>query len=128
MSECRLPPSGWYCIREPGHEGPCAAYPINIEDAKNALRPSDEFNFEQFQVDLTVPPSDIWLRHLAANQQIIGDFQKYLDVNLLRAQAHMANLKGPEMRDDLLRLQGGVRSLATIRLFVATFLKNTGDK
>ena len=87
------------------------------------LRPSDQFNFEQFQVDLTVPPSDFWLRHLAADQQLIGDFQKYLDVNILRAQAHMANLKGPELRDDLLRLQGGVRSLATIRLFVQSFLK-----
>ena len=91
-------------------------------------RPSDEFNFEQFQVDLTVPPSDFWLRHLAADQQLIGDFQKYLDVNILRAQAHMANLKGPELRDDLLRLQGGVRSLATIRLFVASFLKAHAGK
>lgn len=22
---CTLPPVGWYCSREPGHEGPCAA-------------------------------------------------------------------------------------------------------
>lgn len=24
---CQQPPDGWYCSREPGHEGPCAAYP-----------------------------------------------------------------------------------------------------
>ncbi len=22
---CKIPPSGWYCTREAGHEGPCAA-------------------------------------------------------------------------------------------------------
>lgn len=22
---CTLPPFGWYCTRDPGHEGPCAA-------------------------------------------------------------------------------------------------------
>lgn len=26
---CDLPPEGWYCTREKGHEGPCAAYPEN---------------------------------------------------------------------------------------------------
>jgi hypothetical protein len=25
---CQLPPDGWWCSREPGHEGPCAARPI----------------------------------------------------------------------------------------------------
>lgn len=24
---CPVPPSGWFCLREPGHEGPCAAVP-----------------------------------------------------------------------------------------------------
>ena len=24
---CGRPPAGWYCTREPGHEGPCAASP-----------------------------------------------------------------------------------------------------
>lgn len=24
--KCMIPPAGWYCTREPGHEGPCAAY------------------------------------------------------------------------------------------------------
>jgi hypothetical protein len=24
---CPLPPPGWYCTREPGHAGPCAAWP-----------------------------------------------------------------------------------------------------
>lgn len=25
---CPLPPTGWYCTRPPGHEGPCAAHPL----------------------------------------------------------------------------------------------------
>lgn len=29
---CTLPPAGWYCTREPGHEGPCAAWPIAPEN------------------------------------------------------------------------------------------------
>lgn len=24
---CTNPPEGWYCSREPGHQGPCAAHP-----------------------------------------------------------------------------------------------------
>lgn len=24
---CRVPPQGWRCTREPGHDGPCAAVP-----------------------------------------------------------------------------------------------------
>lgn len=27
-SVCTLPPPGWRCTREPGHDGPCAALPI----------------------------------------------------------------------------------------------------
>lgn len=25
--QCRKPPAGWWCSREPGHDGPCAARP-----------------------------------------------------------------------------------------------------
>lgn len=25
---CKLPPPGWWCSREPGHDGPCAARSI----------------------------------------------------------------------------------------------------
>ena len=37
MNNCKVPPEGWYCTRESGHSGPCAAYPVgfdetNIED------------------------------------------------------------------------------------------------
>jgi hypothetical protein len=28
VTACRIPPHGWFCTREPGHEGPCAAIPI----------------------------------------------------------------------------------------------------
>lgn len=26
--KCEVPPKGWWCSREAGHEGPCAARPI----------------------------------------------------------------------------------------------------
>lgn len=26
---CTLPPEGWWCSRTPGHEGPCAARPMD---------------------------------------------------------------------------------------------------
>ena len=29
--QCQLPPDGWFCTRELGHEGPCAAWPITKE-------------------------------------------------------------------------------------------------
>ena len=25
---CDVPPEGWYCTREKGHDGPCAAYAL----------------------------------------------------------------------------------------------------
>jgi hypothetical protein len=28
-SKCNVPPAGWYCTREKGHDGPCAAHPAN---------------------------------------------------------------------------------------------------
>lgn len=28
MTKCTIPPEGWECSREPGHEGPCAARPV----------------------------------------------------------------------------------------------------
>jgi hypothetical protein len=31
MIACTLPPPGWSCSREPGHDGPCAARPIEDE-------------------------------------------------------------------------------------------------
>jgi len=30
LNQCRQPPAGWECTREPGHEGPCAAVPSTI--------------------------------------------------------------------------------------------------
>lgn len=28
-SRCRVPPPGWSCSRQAGHEGPCAARPVS---------------------------------------------------------------------------------------------------
>jgi hypothetical protein len=30
---CILPPAGWYCTRAPGHDGPCAALPVQAGEA-----------------------------------------------------------------------------------------------
>lgn len=32
MNTCKTPPEGWYCTRECGHDGPCAAYPDGFDD------------------------------------------------------------------------------------------------
>jgi len=29
---CTVPPTGWWCSRPKGHEGPCAAIPIDGEN------------------------------------------------------------------------------------------------
>jgi hypothetical protein len=45
---CMRPPKGWVCTRDPSHEGPCAAHPVEngiaaeqIEQLKAALRDSN---------------------------------------------------------------------------------------
>ena len=86
-----------------------------------------EFDYEQFLEDVKSPPTDLWLRHLATDQRMVADFSRYLNLQIGRAEAHAMHLKGPEMGNDLLRLQGGARALATIRLFVESFLKNQAD-
>lgn len=30
--ECTIPPPGWFCTREQGHDGPCAAWPLDPKD------------------------------------------------------------------------------------------------
>ena len=87
----------------------------------------EDFSFEDFIEELKHPPSDLWLRHLAADASMVGDFQRYLGREIARAQAHAVNLKGPEMKDDLLRLQGGIRAIATLRYFVSNFLKQQSE-
>lgn len=32
MTQCAIPPEGWWCSREAGHEGPCAARPTQQHD------------------------------------------------------------------------------------------------
>lgn len=36
---CLRPPPGWHCTRQPGHEGPCAAWPVD-PDHDGRPRPS----------------------------------------------------------------------------------------
>jgi hypothetical protein len=35
-AQCDLPPEGWYCARDKGHEGPCAAYANEQQPARSA--------------------------------------------------------------------------------------------
>ena len=86
-----------------------------------------DFNYERWVDDLKNPPSDLWLTHLAADSRMVADFARYLDVQIYRAQAHAMNIKGEDIRDDLLRLQGGVRALATVKLFVTSFVRKQSE-
>lgn len=38
INKCTLPPKGWYCSRESGHKGPCAARPEEINLMPSELR------------------------------------------------------------------------------------------
>lgn len=35
--ECQLPPEGWRCTREAGHDGPCAAIQLYVSDNENSF-------------------------------------------------------------------------------------------
>lgn len=43
MSQCTIPPPGWWCSREPGHDGPCAARPRS-SDAQAKVVPDEFFS------------------------------------------------------------------------------------
>ena len=47
-TKCELPPAGWVCTREPGHDGPCAAV---ASDTGSGLREGLEALFEQAFAD-----------------------------------------------------------------------------
>lgn len=54
---CTLPPEGWECSREPGHEGPCAASPK--ADVRTALQKSEELRRKSGEMLLNLrAPSD----------------------------------------------------------------------
>lgn len=54
MSECKLPPPGWWCSREAPHDGPCAARPkeetVILVDGEG--RPIERPRREDFASDL----------------------------------------------------------------------------
>lgn len=39
QTACTVPPEGWYCTRAPGHDGPCAAWPVAHQDAAPSNSP-----------------------------------------------------------------------------------------
>jgi hypothetical protein len=47
-AQCDLPPEGWYCTRDKGHEGPCAAYATEQQPAQSAEQD------ERAQLDVSV--------------------------------------------------------------------------
>jgi hypothetical protein len=42
LRECTVPPEGWWCSREPGHEGPCAARPTSVREAAAPADPDPQ--------------------------------------------------------------------------------------
>ncbi len=34
QARCTIPPEGWWCSREAGHEEPCAARPVEAQDSR----------------------------------------------------------------------------------------------
>lgn len=41
-AQCQRPPFGWFCSREPGHEGPCAAWPHEPVEKEEPARGGEE--------------------------------------------------------------------------------------
>lgn len=41
MNFCSIPPYGWLCTRDPGHEGPCAAHPLKGKKKLDPTNPKD---------------------------------------------------------------------------------------
>jgi hypothetical protein len=87
-----------------------------------------ESEFDQFLKDIESGPADLWMYHLATNPNMVADFLKFLNLEIQRAQAHAMNLKGPDLSSDLLRLQGGVRALATLRMVVTGFVRKRTEE
>jgi hypothetical protein len=47
---CQRTPFGWYCTREPGHEGPCAAVPKELDELGRAKERIDELCYTHNQL------------------------------------------------------------------------------
>jgi len=41
LGACRVPPPGWVCTRDAGHDGPCAAHPITVRSWPVTVRSGD---------------------------------------------------------------------------------------
>lgn len=62
MTECKVPPAGWTCLRTSGHEGPCAARRLR----KWAVRHVQKFPGLEHQVAWTTYHRWKWLAQLEA--------------------------------------------------------------
>ena len=56
MTPCPIPPKGWWCSREAGHEGPCAAQPVNLTAPWNLVF---YYKGEVGEVDLNLRPGEM---------------------------------------------------------------------
>lgn len=66
---CNVPPEGWYCTREPGHDGPCAAKPTSGKlEEWFADAPDDEATLTPAQ-----PEADGLAGELARLQEVLGE-------------------------------------------------------
>lgn len=50
MSKCTLPPEGWECTREAGHDGPCAAIPVSLTSEVSLKAANDTITALRAQV------------------------------------------------------------------------------
>jgi hypothetical protein len=82
-----------------------------------------EFDYELFLKDIALPPTDLWLRHLASDQRSLADFSRFLNLMIGRVQQHAMSLRGDNIEEQIVRLQGGERAFGDLRRFVNEWMK-----
>lgn len=123
---CTVPPEGWSCSREPGHEGPCAASPVGEDDLvadlalqmkyMKASHAKEKRRREALEADLRYAKSVCAYekRHREALEVDLANVNQRLtsaNIGLTMAQATAASLpqaisnsdtkRDPELRDAL---------------------------
>lgn len=77
MKICNVPPEGWHCTRDAGHEGPCAAWPTNAAPVASA----EPEGWKLVPVEPT--PEMIAAMHFKGDMDIaIGHAQFYADAEV----------------------------------------------
>lgn len=77
-SRCEVPPEGWWCSREPGHEGPCAARAVG-EPAPSSIEPTIRVRFQdrEWSYHNHIPdldPGDFVVVPFGNDRFVVGQF------------------------------------------------------